>query len=260
MGGKALTAMNIICFPVKTMDISILHDVLRGGLDKMIEAGVTLVGGHSVEDNEFKYGLAVTGTIHPDKVLLNRGAKAGDRLILTKALGTGIVSTAVKVGSADEALVERSVRSMTTLNRKAAELMVATPGVHACTDVTGFGLLGHACEMIEGSGVGLRVFASAVPVFQGVRELVEGEIIPGGLLRNRDFRAPMVDVDKDVPAWIAHVLYDPQTSGGLLIAVDAAEAEGLVKRMREAGVDDAAIVGEFVTEPKGRIRVRAAES
>jgi selenide,water dikinase len=257
MGGKALTAMNIICFPVKTMDISILHDVLRGGLDKMIEAGVTLVGGHSVEDNEFKYGLAVTGLIHPDKVLLNRGAKAGDRLILTKALGTGIVSTAVKVGSADEALVERSVRSMTTLNRKAAELMVETPGVHACTDVTGFGLLGHACEMIEGSGVGLRVYASAIPVFKGIRELVEGEIIPGGLLRNRDFRAPMVDMDRDVPTWIAYVLYDPQTSGGLLIAEDAAEADGLVKRMREAGVEDAAVVGEFVDEPKGRIRVQA---
>jgi len=257
MGGKALTAMNIICFPVKTMDISILHEVLRGGLDKMIEAGVTLVGGHSVEDNEFKYGLAVTGLIHPDKVLLNRGARAGDRLILTKALGTGIVSTAVKVGSADEALVDRSVRSMTTLNRRAAELMVATPGVHACTDVTGFGLLGHAAEMVEGSDVGLRVFASSVPVFKGIRELVEDEIIPGGLLRNRDYRAPMVDMDEDVPAWIAHVLYDPQTSGGLLIAVDAAEAEGLVKRMHEAGVDDAAVVGEFVDEPKGRIRVRA---
>ncbi len=257
MGGKALTAMNVICFPVKTMDISILHDVLRGGLDKMIEAGVTLVGGHSVEDNEFKYGLAVTGLIHPDKVLLNRGARAGDRLILTKALGTGIVSTAVKVGSADGALVERSIRSMSTLNRRAAELMVATQGVHACTDVTGFGLLGHACEMIEGSDVGLRVYASAMPVFKGIRELVEGEIIPGGLLRNRDFRAPMVDMDEDVPEWIAYVLYDPQTSGGLLIAVDAAEAEGLVKRMREAGVDDAAIVGEFVDEPKGRIRVRA---
>jgi selenide,water dikinase len=233
-----------------------LHDVLRGGLDKMIEAGVTLVGGHSVEDDEFKYGLAVTGLIHPDKVLLNRGAKAGDLLILTKALGTGIVSTAVKVGSADEALVDRSIRSMSTLNRRAAELMVETPGVHACTDVTGFGLLGHACEMVEGSDVGLHVFASAIPVFTGIRELVEGEIIPGGLLRNRDYRKPMVDVDPDVPAWIAEVLYDPQTSGGLLIAVAAAQSEGLLKRLHEAGIDDAAIVGEFVTEPKGRIRLR----
>ena len=257
MGGRALTAMNIICFPVKTMDISILHDVLRGGLDKMIEAGVTLVGGHSVEDNEFKYGLAVTGLIHPDKVLLNRGAKAGDRLILTKALGTGIVSTAVKVGAADEALVERSIRSMSTLNRKAADVMMETPGVHACTDVTGFGFLGHACEMIEGSDVGLQVFATAVPVFKGIRELVEGEIIPGGLLRNRDYRKAMVDVEPDVAAWIADVLYDPQTSGGLLIAVAADQAEGLAKRMHEAGIDDAAIVGKFVTEPKGRIRVLA---
>jgi selenide,water dikinase len=257
MGGRALTAMNIICFPVKTLDISILHDVLRGGLDKMIEAGVTLVGGHSVEDDEFKYGLAVTGLIHPDRVLLNRGAKAGDRLILTKALGTGIVSTAVKVGSADEALVERSIRSMSTLNRRSAELMVETPGVHACTDVTGFGLLGHACEMVEGSDVGLHVFASAIPVFTGIRELVEGEIIPGGLLRNREYRKPMVDVEPGVPAWIAEVLYDPQTSGGLLIALAASEAEGLLKRLHEAGIDDAAIVGEFVTEPRGRIRLKA---
>ncbi len=257
MGGRALTAMNIICFPVKTMGISILHEVLRGGLDKMIEAGVTLVGGHRVEDNEFKYGLAVTGLIHPDRVLLNRGAKTGDRLILTKALGTGIVSTAVKVGSADEALVERSIRSMGTLNRKASELMVATPGVHACTDVTGFGLLGHASEMVEGSGVGLHLFTSSVPVFKGVRELVEDEIIPGGLLRNRDYRAPMVDMDEDVPAWIANVLYDPQTSGGLLIAVDAGEAEGLVKRLRESDIDDAAIVGLFVADAPGRIRAKA---
>jgi selenide,water dikinase len=223
----------------------------------MIEAVVTLVGGHSVEDNEFKYGLAVTGLIHPDRVLLNRGAKPGDRLILTKALGTGIVSTAVKVGSADEMLVERSIRSMSTLNRKAAELMVATPQVHACTDVTGFGFLGHACEMIEGSEVGLEVFASAIPVFKGIQQLVEDEIIPGGLLRNRDYRKPMVDMDPDVPAWIAEVLYDPQTSGGLLIAVAADQAEGLLKRMQETGIDDAAIVGKFVTEAKGRIRVKA---
>ena len=250
MGGRALTAMNIICFPVKTMDISILHDVLRGGLDKMIEAGVTLVGGHSVEDNEFKYGLAVTGLIHPDRVLLNRGAKAGDRADPTKALGTGIVSTAVKVGSADEALVERSIRSMSTLNRKAADVMVATPQVHACTDVTGFGFLGHACEMIEGSDVGLQVFASAIPVFTGIRELVEDEIIPGGLLEPR---IPQTHGGRGprCAAWIADVLYDPQTSGGLLIAVAADQAEGLRNGCGRRGVDDAAIVGIFVTESSG---------
>jgi selenide,water dikinase len=164
----------------------------------------------------------------------------------------------VKVGSADDALAERSIRSMSTLNRRAAELMIETPGVHACTDVTGFGFLGHACEMVEGSDVGLHVFASVVPVFKGIRELVEDEIIPGGLLRNRDYRAPMVDMDKDVPSWIADVLYDPQTSGGLLIAVEAAEAEGLVKRMHGAGIDDAAVVGAFVADVPGRIRVEAA--
>ena len=151
MGGKPLTAMNIVCFPIKTMDISILREILKGGLDKMKEAGVTLVGGHSVEDSELKYGLSVTGTIHPLKVLTNVGAKVGDRLILTKPLGTGIINTAIKGGMATEDSIEMVTRYMASLNKKASEVMQEI-GANACTDVTGFGLLGHAFEMIEGTG------------------------------------------------------------------------------------------------------------
>jgi selenide,water dikinase len=255
MGGKPLTAMNIICFPTKKLDMSVLHDILLGGLEKIHEAGVTLVGGHSVEDDEPKYGLSVTGIIHPQKVLRNNSARPADKLILTKAIGTGIVSTALKGGEAPEKLLRRSIQTMTTLNRQAAELMVATPGVHACTDITGFGFLGHACEMIEGSKTGLRIFSSAVPVFEDIRDLIDEGYLPGGLYRNKNFRMPMIEVKKNVPDWLLDLLFDPQTSGGLLISIEAREAEGLVKRMRDAGVTDAAIVGEVVKEPKAKIVV-----
>lgn len=256
MGGKPLTAMNIICFPIKKMDINILRQILLGGLDKLQEAGVTLVGGHSVEDNELKYGLSVTGMIHPDKVLLNRGAKPGDRLILTKPLGTGIVSTAAKAGVVDDQLLEESICCMTTLNKTAAELVVATSEVHACTDVTGFGLLGHACEMIEKSDVGMSINVSAVPFFSKIRTLVEEGILPAGLHRNRNFRMPMIDWSDGIPDWQVDVLFDPQTAGGLLIALDANQAEGLLMELRANGVSDAAIVGEIVQAPAGRIQLR----
>jgi len=255
MGGQPLTAMNIVCFPVKKMDIAILQQILLGGLSKMREAGVTLVGGHSVEDDELKYGLSVTGVIHPQKVLLNRGARPGDRLILTKPIGTGIVSTAVKAGMAGEELLAKSIRCMTTLNKAAAELMTATSGVHACTDVTGFGFLGHACEMVQNSGVGMRINAAAVPFFAEIRDLVEDGIIPAGLHRNRNFRMPMIDRAAGFPDWLVDILFDPQTAGGLLIAVAAGQAEGLVKKMHAQGVSDAAIVGDVVAEPAGRIQL-----
>ena len=256
MGGKPLTAMNIVCFPIRSMDVSILRRILAGGLDKMREAGVLLLGGHSVEDAEMKYGLSVTGIIHPDKVLFNRGARPGDSLILTKPLGTGIVGTALKGKVADDAaLVAEVIASMTTLNRRAAELVSDTPEVHACTDITGFGLLGHACEMVEGSDVGLIIQAGSVPYFQGIRELVETGIIPAGLHRNRNFRLPMLDVAPGCPAWLLDILFDPQTSGGLFIAVVDTQAEGLLARMHAAGLAGAAIVGDVAAEPRGRIRV-----
>ena len=255
MGGKPLTAMNIICFPPKKLEMSVLHDILLGGLDKIHEADVILVGGHSVEDDEPKYGLSVTGVIHPDKVLRNNSTRPGDKLILTKAIGTGIISTALKGGEAPEELLRRSIRTMTTLNRQAAELMVETPGVHACTDITGFGFLGHTCEMVEASKTGVRIFSSAVPVFEGIRDLIDMGMLPGGLYRNKNFRMPMIEVQKNVPEWLLDLLFDPQTSGGLLISLDAKEADGLVKRMRDNGVTDAAIVGEVTKEPMAKITV-----
>ena len=255
MGGRPLTALNIVCFPLRKMDVKILREILRGGLDKMREAGVLLIGGHSVEDDEPKYGLSVTGVIHPEKVLFNRGAKPGDRLILTKPLGTGIVSTALKGGEADPALVARAVACMTTLNRKAAELMTETAGVHACTDVTGFGFLGHALEMIEGSGTGMRIRSSSVPFFPEVRALVEEGTIPGGLIRNRQFREKQIEIGPDCPDWLVDILFDPQTAGGLLIALPEAAAEGLLRKMHAAGIAEASIVGEVTAAPAGKIRV-----
>ncbi len=255
MGGAPLTAMNIICFPINTMEISILREILLGGLDKMREAGVLLVGGHSVEDNELKYGLSVTGTVHPDRVLLNRGARAGDVLILTKPLGTGIINTALKGNLAGGELVDKSIRCMAQLNKAAADLMTQFSTVHACTDVTGFGLLGHASEMIEGSDVGMAIHAAAVPVFSEIREFVEMGIIPGGLNRNRKYRMPMVDVTSTCPAWLLDVFFDPQTSGGLLISLPSKDGAELVRMMRENGIPEAAVIGEVIPEPKGKIVV-----
>jgi len=254
MGGQPLTAMNIVCFPIKTMDISVLKEILAGGLAKVHEAGAIIVGGHTVEDNELKYGLSITGVIHPDKVVLNTGARTGDKLLLTKPLGTGIISTAVKGGVASADAEARIVKSMTTLNQKAAELMQET-GVHAGTDVTGFGLLGHASEMINGSDVGMAIHATAVPFFPEAREYAAMGMIPGGLHRNRDFRSGMVTIKKTVPDYMSDILFDPQTSGRLLISVAAEKAGGLLERMHRAGIAEAALIGEVVAEPKGKIIV-----
>jgi len=255
MGGKPLTAMNIVCFPQGKMDISILREVLRGGLDKMHEAGVILVGGHTVEDPELKYGLSVTGTVHPLKVIHNNGARAGDRLILTKPLGTGIISTAIKGNTAGEEAVAGIVKSMTALNRRASELMQEV-GVSACTDITGFGLLGHACEMIEGADVGMVIDSAVVPYFPEAKELAEMGMIPGGLHRNRDFRKDMVDMADSIPQYLADILFDPQTSGGLLISVPEEKAKSLLKKLHREGITEAALIGEVVAENKGRINVR----
>jgi len=255
MGGRPLTAMNIVCFPVRKMDLRILREILRGGLDKMREAGVLLIGGHSVEDDETKYGLSVTGVVHPDKVLFNRGARPGDLLILTKPLGTGIVGTALKGGDVDPALAARAAACMTTLNRKAAELMTEAANVHACTDITGFGFIGHALEMAEGSGTGMRINAASVPIFAGIRPLVEAEIVPGGLLRNRRFREPQLEIGPDCPGWLVDVLFDPQTAGGLLISLPPAEAKDLLEKMHAAGIPEAAIVGEVIAGPAVKILV-----
>jgi selenide,water dikinase len=254
MGGRPLTALNIVCFPRSTIDIAVLREVLRGGLDMMHQAGVALLGGHTVDDPELKYGLAVTGTVHPDRTVHNRGAKPGDRLILTKPLGTGIISTAIKEGKAGPEAIASIVKSMTTLNKAASEAMLEV-GVNAGKDVTGFGLLGHAAEMVEGTGVGFVIHALAVPVFPQVKGYYEQGMVPGGLGRNRDFRGHMVDMAAEVPKWLQDILYDPQTSGGLLMAVPAAKAEKLLKKLHQTGIKEAVVIGEVAAAGKGRIRV-----
>jgi len=254
MGGRPLTAMNIVCFPVKTMDISVLREVLAGGLEKVHEAGAIVVGGHTVDDAELKYGLSVTGVIHPEKVVHNNGARDGDKLILTKPLGTGIISTAIKGGVAAAGAEAKIVKSMTMLNQKASELMQAV-GVHACTDITGFGFLGHASVMVDGSDVGMVIHSAAVPFFPEARKYAEMGMIPGGLHRNRDFRSHMVTIRKTVPDYMADILFDPQTSGGLFIAVAPEKTQGLLEKMHRAGIPEAAIVGEVVARPKGKIIV-----
>ena len=255
MGGKPLTAMNMVCFPIKTMDISVLREILRGGLDKIKEAGAALVGGHSVEDSELKYGLSVTGIIHPSKVLTNAGAEAGDRLILTKPLGTGIINTAIKAGMATEESIERVTNYMARLNKTASEVTQEI-GARACTDITGFGLLGHACEMIEGTGKGMILYASRIPLYPEAMSFAEMGLVPGGTYRNRDFRIHQVDIDPDASPYLSDILFDAQTSGGLLIAVSGKKAERMLKRLEERGIDEAAMIGEVINDHKERIVVK----
>lgn len=255
MGAKPMTAMNIVCFPIKTMDKAVLRDVLRGGLDKMREAGVLLIGGHSVEDNEIKYGLSVTGTIHPRHVLMNRGARPGDKLILTKPLGTGIISTALKANAASDAVLAKSIACMTELNKKAAELMIAAGDIHSCTDITGFGFLGHASETIEGSDVGLRIAAQSIPILEGVKELLESGYAPGGLTRNRNYRLAQVEKALSCPDWIFDVCFDPQTAGGLFFSISEAKAPVLLEALHKAGIKEAAIVGDAVAGHPGKILI-----
>lgn len=254
MGGTPKTAMNIVAFPAKTMDISILRSVIEGGLSKMREAGVVLVGGHTVEDSELKYGLSVTGYIHPDHILTKKKLQSGDRLILTKPVGTGIISTAIKAGLAAQPLTDRVTRAMATLNRDAAMIMDDF-SVHACTDITGFGFLGHLAEMVVDSGHGVRISAADVPMYPEALEWAAMGLIPAGAYNNRNFRGAFVDFSTSVSQRVQDLLFDPQTSGGLLIAVAAGEAERLVAALKAKGIDSAAIVGEVVAEPVDRIIV-----
>jgi len=254
MGGTPLTGMNLVAFPIKTLSSSILKEILLGGLSKMKEAGVALVGGHSVEDPEIKYGLAVTGIVNPNKILTNAKAEPGDRLVLTKPLGTGIISTALKGGMASEEAVRKSVECMVTLNRTASERMRAF-AVHACTDITGFGFIGHAMEMVLASQVGMMIQSKDVPIFPEAIEYARLGLIPGGARSNRDFFSCRVDVHPEVPVLLMDLLYDPQTSGGLLISLPSNEAERLVEVLKEDGIIDSRIVGEVVGEPRGKIRI-----
>lgn len=254
MGGTPKTAMNIVAFPAKRLDISILRSVIEGGLHTMREAGVVLVGGHTVDDNELKYGLSVTGFIHPDRILTKKSLRAGDQLILTKPLGTGIVCTAIKAGLAGNDITNRVIRAMETMNREAA-LTMRDYSISACTDITGFGFLGHLAEMVVDSDIGIRICSQDVPVYQEALEWADMGFIPAGAYSNRKFRGSFVTFAPDIPQRVQDVLFDPQTSGGLFIAVAAGEACKLCNALIARGMVDAAIVGEVITKPEEKILV-----
>jgi selenide,water dikinase len=254
MGGTPLTAMNLVAFPIKTLSPSILKEILLGGLSKMEEAGVALVGGHTIEDPEVKYGLSVTGIVHPNKILTNAKSMPGDQLILTKPLGTGVISTALKGGMASEESVQKMVESMVSLNQKASEVMQAF-GTHACTDITGFGFIGHALEMAIASRVGMVIQSKNIPVFPGAMEYAKMGFLPGGAHSNRQFFSCRTDVHSHVPPLLIDLLYDPQTSGGLLISLPSSNAEKLMTMLKKEGNKDASIVGEVVEGPQGKIKI-----
>jgi selenide,water dikinase len=254
MGGRPICAMNLVGFPVQKLDIAVLREILRGGSTILRDAGVALVGGHSIDDPELKFGLSVTGLVHPKRVVTKGGARVGDALVLTKPLGTGIITSAHKRGQASAEALQAASDSMRALNRTAAALLLEGE-IHACTDITGYGLIGHVCEMLEDSGVGLAIDSAAVPLLPEALRYAQLGLKPGGLGRNRAYRAPLVDVGPAVSAELLDVLYDPQTSGGLFAALPAARAADVTARLRAAGVD-AAVVGEAVAEPVGRLVVR----
>ncbi len=254
MGGRPMSALAIVCFPEKG-DLDVLERILAGGLSKMMEAGCAVIGGHSVRDPEIKFGYSVTGSIHPQKVWANAGAQAGDRLIFTKAIGTGVISTAIKKGEAKPEWIEVATKSMTTLNNKAAEVAISGGyPVHAATDITGFGLIGHLREMAAGSGVSVRIHAATVPVLEGALECVRKGFIPGGLTANRDFAECLVGYEGSIPEEIKTILFDPQTAGGLLLSVPAERSNELVAALRTAGVP-AMEIGEVTSPGKPLITI-----
>jgi len=264
MGGRPMSALAMVCFP-DNGEVEVLERILAGGLSKMVEAGCTVIGGHSIRDEEIKFGYAVTGTVHPGRVLANKGAKPGDKLILTKALGTGVISTAIKRGAAQRAWIDAATASMIALNKASGEVITGVSAardgsraepytVHALTDITGFGLIGHAREMALASDVSLRIRAAAVPLLEGALDCVRAGFIPGGLKANRAFAESCVGFDSRVNDALRTMLFDPQTAGGLLISVAAAEAESLASALRARGVM-AAEIGAVVERSKPLIAV-----
>jgi selenide, water dikinase len=254
MGGRALSALAIVCFPDKG-DLDVLEQILAGGLSKMMEAGCVVIGGHSIRDPEIKFGYSVTGLIHPERVWTNSGARPGDKLILTKALGTGVISTAIKKGEARQPWIDAATASMTTLNAKAAQVALdGNFGVHAATDITGFGLIGHGREMASGSGVSIRIHSAKVPALPGAIDCIKAKFIPGGLNANRDFAECLVSYVDGIPDECKTLLFDPQTAGGLLIAVDPEHSAELIERLNAAGVP-AQEIGETLPQRKPLIEV-----
>ena len=258
MGGRPITALAHVCFPGNG-DTDVLEQILRGGLSKMIEAGCSIIGGHSVRDEETKFGYSVTGLINPQRVYANRGAQAGDRLLFTKALGTGVITTAIKKGRAKQAWIDAAIKSMTTLNKTAAEVIAkhdadSLPIIHSMTDITGFGLIAHAREMALASDVSLRLFANRIPILDGALDCIRADYIPAGLKANREFAECVVGYEGNIPEEIKTILFDPQTAGGLLIAVAPSTASILADALNTAGVP-AVEIGEVIARTRPLISV-----
>jgi selenide,water dikinase len=252
MGGKPVSSLAMVCFPEKG-DIEVLEQILQGGLSKMIEAACTVIGGHSIRDPEIKFGYSVTGTIDPNRVMANSGARVGDCLVLTKALGTGVISTAIKKGEAAPEWIAGASRSMTTLNKAAAEIALKYE-VHGMTDITGFGLIGHARELALASNVSIEIKSSSLRILPGALESIRAGFIPGGLKANREFAECVVESDGRVPDEMWNLLFDPQTAGGLLISVNASDCDKMVEELKAADLP-AECIGRVLPEGKPLIRV-----
>ncbi len=252
MGGRPISALSIVGFPPRGA-VDVLEQILQGGANKMLEAGCTIIGGHSISDDEMKFGYAVTGLISPDRILANGGARPGDALVLTKRLGTGVISTALKRGTAEASWEEAAIDSMRMLNRVACETMLRFR-VHGATDITGFGLIGHAREMALASNAGLEIHHARLQFLPGAVEAARAGNIPGGLKNNREFASCAVSIRAELPPGVEDLLYDPQTSGGLLIAVDPADAAALEQGLCAEGIP-ATIIGRVVAEPQPPITV-----
>ncbi len=255
MGGTPLTALSIIGFPIREVPDSVMRDILRGGIDKLAEAGVAIIGGHSIQDKEIKAGFAVTGLVDPDRIITNAGVRAGDVLVLTKPIGTGIIAFAAQIDRAPAEAVDAAARSMTTLNKTASELMIEF-GAHACTDVTGFGLIGHLSAMAAASGVDVEVVWDDIPLLPSVLECVATGIIPGGVERNRESaQETQLTAEGLIPAML-DICFDPQTSGGLLIALPPERADAFLARLQAAGLTDSAVIGRATSQGPGRLTLR----
>lgn len=256
MGAQPLFALNIVGFPSKTLSMDVLAEILKGGAAKAVEAGINIIGGHTIDDPEPKYGMAVTAVIHPSQVITNAGAKEGDMLVLTKPLGLGIITTAMKRGLVSQEVITEAIQVMSTLNKYAAEVMIKV-GVNACTDITGFGFLGHLHEMAKASGMGAKITLTDVPVLQEAWDLInyESGVVPGGTLKNLEFLKENLVIRPDVSETELLILADAQTSGGLLMSVAEEKLPILLQGLKEAGVQTSAIVGKMVQDDLSRLEI-----
>jgi len=254
MGGKPLTALNLVMFPSKKLDMGFLKEILHGGCDKVLEAGASMAGGHSVDDNEPKYGLAVTGVVHPDQILTNRGAKQGDDLILTKPLGTGVLFNACRSKKLPWHELELILPQVAALNRRAVEIALSFD-VHACTDVTGFGLMGHTLEVAKGSGVEISLVYDRLLFYPHALEMYRKGETTGSNEDNRRLAQGFFEIDRELSREEEELLFEPQTSGGLLLSVPASQADTLTARLKEAGIEAVASVGHVVAHGEPRVRV-----